>query len=65
MLPSRGPHPQIPSLRTATIVGVFARMVVALDRGRLSDASTAQRRLSKLGFVVTPKPIREPEGGVQ
>lgn len=65
MSPSREPDALVPSQRTATIVGVFARMVVALDGGRLTDAGAAQRELSKLGFVVAPKSRRGPKGGVQ
>jgi len=65
MSPKRNPQPPVPSLRTATIVGAFARLVLALERGRLADAGAAQRALSKLGFLVTLKPVRETKGGVR
>lgn len=49
---------EFPSERTALATGWFARLADSIDRGKLAAAGAAQDELSRLGFLVTPKPPR-------
>ena len=54
-----------PSERTALATGWFARLADSIDRGQFAAAGTAQKELSRLGFVVTlrtPRPRPKPRG---
>ena len=55
-----------PSERVAEATGWFARFADCLDRGRYADADVAQKKLNRLGFLVTlrlPRDRRQPSAG--
>jgi hypothetical protein len=61
-VPRKPQPPSEPSQRSLDAFGSFARLLNALNEGRLAKASREQAELRRLGFHVDVRPFDPPHG---